>query len=81
MAAVLLALGAALAYALRGYTERLPRIPEGDMVVLAEALLPRLQRLLNRLDRLDELLRQWPVAGLLLLVITIALGAALQLGQ
>jgi len=74
-------LGAALAYALRGYTERLPRIPEGDTVVLAEALLPRLQRLLNRLDRLDELLRQWPVAGLLLLVITIALGAALQLGQ
>ncbi|HEY8333072.1 MAG TPA: complex I subunit 5 family protein, partial [Tardiphaga sp.] len=73
-------LGGALAFALRGYADRLPRIPEGDAVVLAEALLPSLRRLMDGLERIDGMLRQWPVAGLLLLVIVIALGAALQLG-
>lgn len=74
-------LGAALAFALRGYSDRLPRVPEGDAVVLAEALLPSLRRLMDGMERVDGLLRQWTVAGLLLLIIVVALGAALQLGR
>lgn len=44
-------------------------------------VLPSLRRLMDGLERVDALLRQWPVAGLLLLLIVVTLGAALQLGR
>jgi len=72
--------GGILALALQSYADRLPRIPAGDAVVLAEAMLPGLKRLMDVLERVDGLLRQWQVAGLALLIIVLALGASLQLG-
>lgn len=62
---------------------RLPRrlgaIPEGDIVVLAQAGRPLLQGLSNRIGEIDANLRRWPVAGLGLIALAILLGGALML--
>jgi hypothetical protein len=60
--------------------ERLPgAIPEGDIVVLAEAGTPAIARLAAFVERADAHLRRWPVAGLLLLALAILIGGALML--
>lgn len=63
---------------------RLPKlrgaVPEGDIVVLAKAGGPSLNRLLLGVQRADTTLRRWPVAGLGLLIITALLAGALMLG-
>jgi formate hydrogenlyase subunit 3/multisubunit Na+/H+ antiporter MnhD subunit len=55
-------------------------VPEGDIVVLAEAGGPALNRLILRFRQADAGLRRWPLAGLSLLAITILLGGVLILG-
>ncbi|HSI39764.1 MAG TPA: complex I subunit 5 family protein [Xanthobacteraceae bacterium] len=72
-------LGAALALALRRSPLRMPTIPEGDLIVLAARLVPAIRRLADAADRMDETLRRWPVAGALLLLLLLGLGAAMQL--
>jgi multicomponent Na+:H+ antiporter subunit A len=71
------ALGAALALALRRQAGRLPRIPEGDLAEALDLVARAALRLGPRLDRLDAFVRAWPVATAALLLTAIALGATL----
>ncbi|MGO4737916.1 complex I subunit 5 family protein [Bosea sp. 2KB_26] len=50
-------------------------IPEGDIVVLAEAGTSVIQRLAAGIEQVDVLLRRWSVAGLSLIVVAVLLGA------
>jgi formate hydrogenlyase subunit 3/multisubunit Na+/H+ antiporter MnhD subunit len=50
------------------------RVPEGDILVLAERQAPRFARLPAAIERLDGRLRLWPAAGLVLLGLVIWLG-------
>lgn len=54
-------------------------IPEGDIVVLAQAGEPFVRSLSNRIGEIDVHLRRWPVAGLGLIALAILLGGALML--
>jgi formate hydrogenlyase subunit 3/multisubunit Na+/H+ antiporter MnhD subunit len=76
-----LIVGGLLFQQLRRASGRLPRIPEGDVVVLAEAAAPWVVRFSVALEREDGVLRRWPVAGIALLAIVLALGAALRLAS
>jgi hypothetical protein len=71
------ALGGGLAFALRGWADRLPKIPQGD---IAE-LIGRASRAAlaggPRYDRFDAVVRAWPAATLALLLTAIAFGATL----
>jgi len=74
------AIGAALAYALRARADALPAVPEGD---IAAALGPAMRvtlRLGARLDALDHALRGWTVASVGLVLVAVAIGWALMPG-
>jgi formate hydrogenlyase subunit 3/multisubunit Na+/H+ antiporter MnhD subunit len=64
--------GAALAAGLRATWDQLPRIPAGDIVVAEEAAFHGLAPF----EQADRAVRQWPAAGLALLMIVLALAAA-----
>jgi len=68
-----LVIGAALALALRRWGARLPRVPEGDTVVAAEAAFRASFAWSAFFEKLDARLRRWPVAGLSLLAIALLL--------
>ncbi len=68
-------IGAVLALGLHRWGSRLPRIPEGDTVVAAEAAFSASFAVGGPFDSLDVRLRQWPVASLSLLAIALALAA------
>ena len=70
-------IGIALAAALHLWGGRLPRLPEGDLVVLGEAAAQGSGRAGAALERIERMLRAWPVAGATLLLLVITLGAAL----
>jgi hypothetical protein len=70
-------LGLLLAVALRRFGHRLPRVPEGDIVVLGAPLARAGSVLGVMLDRADAVLQQWPVAGVALLALVAILGAAI----
>ncbi|WAC29298.1 complex I subunit 5 family protein [Ancylobacter sp. SL191] len=72
-----LLLGALLAFGLARSGIRLPKIPEGDIAVLAMCALPAVRRIGDGAERLDAALRRWPVAGLALMAIMLVLGATL----
>ena len=67
--------GALLALGLRRWENLLPRIPEGDTVVVAEAAFKVSFVLGGAFDSLDARLRQWPVGGMALLAIALVLTA------
>jgi hypothetical protein len=69
-------LGAVLALGLRRFGHRLPSIPEGDVVVVDERLSRASVAFGASLERGEGVLRQWPVAGISLLALTVILGAA-----
>ncbi|WP_038361552.1 complex I subunit 5 family protein [Bosea sp. 117] len=69
--------GGALAAALIRWGARLPQIPEGDVVVLAERCAPAVLAIGSGAEALDRALRQWPVAGIALLAIVLAFAGAL----
>jgi hypothetical protein len=71
------AIGAVLAVVLTRSVDRLPRIPEGDIAVAIDAAARTAITGSRRFERVDDVLRQWPAAGLSLLALAIALGAAL----
>lgn len=73
-----IAIGGGLALFLKLSHARLPIIPEGDIIVLFEKLGPLVARLGTALDTADDRLRRWPAASLMLLILTIAFGAALR---
>ena len=68
-------IGAALALALRLWEASLPRIPEGDTVVGAEAEFKASFALGGVFESFDARLRQWPAASLALLTIALVLAA------
>jgi formate hydrogenlyase subunit 3/multisubunit Na+/H+ antiporter MnhD subunit len=68
--------GAALAAGLWAARDRLPRIPAGDIVVAEEAAFRASLPLGPMFERADRDLRQWPAAGLALLIVAVALAAA-----
>ena len=69
-------IGAALAAGLWGLGDRLPRIPAGDIVVAEEAAFRASTPLGAAFERADRGLREWPAAGLALLMVALALAAA-----
>ncbi|QIB33645.1 complex I subunit 5 family protein [Ancylobacter pratisalsi] len=74
-------MGAGLAIALRRFACRLPRVPEGDLVVLAEAGAPLILRAGAALERGDAVLRQWPAGLSALVCVGLALAALLHWGR
>ena len=69
-------LGAVLAIALWRWWRSLPRIPKGDIIVALDGGMQMAVTWGKALERMDSVLRQWPAAGVSLLIVTIALGAA-----
>jgi hypothetical protein len=57
--------------------DRLPRVPEGDVVVVGETAIRAIITWGEAIERADGWLRQWPVASLSLLTLVIILGAAM----
>jgi hypothetical protein len=57
-------IGAALAPGLWLWGNRLPRVPEGDIIVAGEAAFCASYAFGAALERMDARLRQWPAAGL-----------------
>ncbi len=73
-------LGALGFSALRRWGRRLPRLPEGDVLVFAERGVARIAPpLAERASRIEAVLRGWPGAGLALLGIAVTLGLAMAL--
>jgi formate hydrogenlyase subunit 3/multisubunit Na+/H+ antiporter MnhD subunit len=68
-------IGAALAAALWAVDDRLPPIPAGDVIVAEEAAFHASARLGDAFEQADRDMRQWPAAGLALIVIALALTA------
>ncbi|HSS84439.1 MAG TPA: proton-conducting transporter membrane subunit, partial [Reyranella sp.] len=73
-------IGAALAFVLRCWENRLPHLPAGDIVGAAETAFRASYIIGGASERADGLLRQWPMAGLSLLAIALVLGAATLFG-
>jgi len=69
-------IGGVLALGLWRWEERLPRVPPGDIVVVAEATTRAALTWGERIERADGFLRQWPAASLLLMSLVIVLAAA-----
>jgi formate hydrogenlyase subunit 3/multisubunit Na+/H+ antiporter MnhD subunit len=76
-----IAMGGLLALVLKRLDGHMPRIPEGDVVVLMEKLEPAVARMGRALEQTDLELRRWPVASLVLLSLAIAFGATLLFGR
>ncbi len=74
-------IGALLAFLLKRADASIPRIPEGDVIVLLERLVPVAARCGTALERIDLMLRRWPVASLVLLTLAIAFAATLQFAR
>ena len=53
---------------------RLPRVPEGDIVVALDGAARIAGALGRTTERADTAIRQWPVAGMALLILTVTLG-------
>ncbi|WP_051677816.1 proton-conducting transporter membrane subunit [Bradyrhizobium sp. URHD0069] len=70
-------LGAVLAIGLWRWARWLPRVPEGDVVVAIDGGVRLAVAWGKTLERMDNALRQWPAAGVSLLILIVALGAAL----
>jgi multicomponent Na+:H+ antiporter subunit A len=70
-------LGGALAAGLWRWGQPLPRVPEGDVVVVAENAARASVTWAEAIGRVDGYLRQWPVASLSLLTLVIILSAFL----
>jgi formate hydrogenlyase subunit 3/multisubunit Na+/H+ antiporter MnhD subunit len=70
-------IGGVLAVGLWRWGHRLPRIPEGDLVVVGETALRATIPWGEAMEQADGYLRQWPVASLTLLTLVIILGAAM----
>ena len=68
--------GAVLTLGLARVSDRLPRIPTGDTIVIGEAAFEGSLASGTLFDRVDAVFRRWPAAGLALLAITLALAYA-----
>jgi hypothetical protein len=69
-------IGAVVAAGVWAVGDQLPRIPAGDIVVAEEAAFRASLPLGAAFERADRGLREWPAAGLALLMVALALAAA-----
>ncbi|MCA9285020.1 MAG: hypothetical protein KDA22_07395 [Phycisphaerales bacterium] len=69
-----IAVGVGAALLLRRPLDRLPSVPEGDILVPGEQTVRILVERSVALEHVEERLCQWSIAGLLLLLVTIVLG-------
>ena len=69
--------GALLLYLLARSETLLPRIPQGDIAAVIDGIVRQASALGREFVRADGVLRQWPVAGALLVAIAIGFAAAL----
>jgi formate hydrogenlyase subunit 3/multisubunit Na+/H+ antiporter MnhD subunit len=74
-------IGAAMSYGLRRWEYLLPRIPEGDLLEMAKIAARATRNLSAAMEQIDRYLRQWPVAGVLLLGLTIILAGTMLAGR
>jgi formate hydrogenlyase subunit 3/multisubunit Na+/H+ antiporter MnhD subunit len=74
-------IGGLLSVGLGRNVHKLPRIPSGDVLALAESAVPEAGDLVAAIEGFDRRLREWPVASLLLLVLTIVLVSAMFVGR
>jgi formate hydrogenlyase subunit 3/multisubunit Na+/H+ antiporter MnhD subunit len=74
-------IGCFLAVGLRRWEHLLPRIPSGDVLVFAKPATRAADSVGAVMERIDWHLRQWPVAGVLLLMLTIILAGTVLLGR
>jgi formate hydrogenlyase subunit 3/multisubunit Na+/H+ antiporter MnhD subunit len=70
------AIGASFALVLRWINWSLPQVQAGDSIVLEEGAFRRLLNIGPTIETLDDRLRQWPAAGVSLLLIILILLAA-----
>jgi formate hydrogenlyase subunit 3/multisubunit Na+/H+ antiporter MnhD subunit len=70
-------IGGVLAVGLWRWGHRVPRVPEGDVVVVGEAAIRATVPWGEAVEGAEGYLRQWPVASLSLLALVIILGAAM----
>jgi formate hydrogenlyase subunit 3/multisubunit Na+/H+ antiporter MnhD subunit len=68
--------GAVLAAAIWRFVPRMPRVPKGDIAIALNAATKIAFACGRTLERADGTLRQWPTAGMALLLAILALGAA-----
>jgi hypothetical protein len=73
--------GGILAVALRQWDSHLPRIPAGDMLAASQSAFRAARNLGRAMERIDEHLRRWPVAGVLLAVCAVLMAGALLIGR
>lgn len=74
-------LGVAGLFALRRFGHALPSVPEGDIVVYLAPAGAAARTCADALERAETRLREWPVAGVSLLLLAIALCASVLLGS
>ncbi len=74
-------IGGLLAIALRRWEHLLPRIPEGDVLAADEFAVRGTLNLGAAMERIERYLRQWPVAGMLFLALTVILAGILLTGR
>jgi multicomponent Na+:H+ antiporter subunit A len=75
------ALGALLSLALWRWGEALPRIPAGDLLETDAGVVRAMRGVGAAMERTDKFLRQWPVAGSLLVGLVIALFVSALIGR
>lgn len=66
-----LLVGGLLAAVLSPWCTRLPRIPEGDVLALAERCRPAVQGLGATFERVDGVLRQWTIASMCIVLLVL----------
>jgi hypothetical protein len=74
-------IGGALAVALWHWQKLVPQVPEGDVLVAEKGGARALRSLGATMEAIDWQLRQWPVAGVMFLVITVILAGAMLVGR
>ncbi|HMQ13834.1 MAG TPA: hypothetical protein PKA43_10070, partial [Candidatus Competibacter phosphatis] len=74
-------IGAGLALGLWRWGRYLPRVPEGDIVVVGQPAMRVVVRCAEALERVEGVLRRWPVAGLSLLMLILILGGMTFVGH
>lgn len=70
-------IGVALLAGLWRWRDRLPRVPEGDIVVVGETAVRATAVWGEAIEQADDYLRRWPVASLSLLMLVIILGVTM----
>lgn len=74
-------IGALVAFGLWRWPQRLPQVPEGDVVVVLDGAARATTACGVAFESTDDWLRQWAVAGVSLLAVTTLLGVAIAAGH